>query len=185
MAGRPSKPVDLILLEGNKDHRTKAQLEYRKQAEQALYTGFTFKESKKVKDNPVAHATFRRLKKLFAKISFVDGLDEQMINRYCLETAEVEGLEKLLERMNEDVGKCEDEKDRIKLYDAIKGVLSTLHRKREMLLKLEDRLFLNPASRVKAVPKQPPREEKQGGLGAFMKRRAESNDRQGAGRGTD
>jgi len=181
MAGRPSKPVDLILLEGNKDHRTKAQLEQRKQAEQSLYTGFTFRESERVKNNPDAHAIFLRLRKLFKKISFVDGLDEQMINRYCLETAEVEGLEMMLDRMQSDLDECENFEDRLRLYDTIKGILATLHRKREMLLKLEDRLFLNPASRIRAIPKNPPKEEKQSGMAAFLKKRAESNDRQGAG----
>ena len=53
MAGRPSKPVQLIKLEGNKDRRTKAELEYREKFEKSLYTGTTFKESPAVKEDPV------------------------------------------------------------------------------------------------------------------------------------
>jgi len=146
MAGRPSKPVQLIKLEGNKDHRTKKELEFREKAEKALYTGTTFKESPAVKADPVAHREFLRLKKLYKKIQFVDGLDEQMINRYCLLVSQEQ---KLME--------AED--------------FQALHKTRELILKLEDRLFLNPVSRIKAIPKKPPEEEKESPMAEFMKRR--------------
>jgi hypothetical protein len=47
-----------------------------------------------------------------------------------------------------------------------------LHKTREMILKLEDRLFLNPVSRIKAIPKKPPEEEKESPMAQFLKRRA-------------
>jgi hypothetical protein len=147
MAGRPSKPVQLIKLEGNKDRRTKAELEFREKAERALYTGTTFKESPAVKADPVAHKEFLRLKKLYKNIQFVDGLDEQMINRYCLLISQEQ---KLME--SDD--------------------FLALHKTREMILKLEDRLFLNPVSRIKAIPKKPPEEEKESPMAQFLKRRA-------------
>jgi hypothetical protein len=146
MAGRPSKPVQLIKLEGNKDRRTKAELEFREKAEKALYTGTTFKESPAVKADPVAHREFLRLKKLYKKIQFVDGLDEQMINRYCLLVSQEQ---KLME--SDD--------------------FLALHKTREMILKLEDRLFLNPVSRIKAIPKKPPEEEKESPMAKFLQRR--------------
>jgi len=145
MAGRPSKPVQLIKLEG-KSHRTKAELEYREKAEKALYTGTTFKESPAVKADPIAHKEFQRLKRLYKKIQFVDGLDEQMINRYCLLISQEQKL------MQTDD-------------------FQALHKTREMILKLEDRLFLNPVSRIKAIPKQPPEEKKESPMAQFLKRR--------------
>jgi hypothetical protein len=38
---------------------------------------------------------------------------------------------------------------------------------KELLLKYEDRLFLNPASRIRSIPKKPPEEEKQSRFAAF------------------
>jgi hypothetical protein len=115
--------------------------------EKALYTGTTFKESPAVKADPVAHKEFLRLKKLYKNIEFVDGLDEQMINRYCLLISQEQ---KLME--SDD--------------------FLALHKTREMILKLEDRLFLNPVSRIKAIPKKPPEEEKESPMAQFLKRRA-------------
>ena len=145
MAGRPSKPVQLIKLEG-KSHRTKAELEHREKMEKALYTGTTFRESPAVRADPVAHREFLRLKKLYKNIQFVDGLDEQMINRYCLLISQER---KLME--SDD--------------------FLALHKTREMILKLEDRLFLNPVSRIKAIPKKPPEEEKESPMAKFLSRR--------------
>ena len=145
MAGRPSKPVQLIKLEG-KSHRTKAELEHREKMEKSLYTGTTFRESPAVKADPVAHREFLRLKKLYKNIQFVDGLDEQMINRYCLLISQEQ---KLME--SDD--------------------FLALHKTRDMLLKLEDRMFLNPAARIKSIPKKPPEEEKESPMAQFMKRR--------------
>src|SRR5690606_18966664 len=80
MAGRPGKPVQLIKLEGNKDRRTKAELEYREKFEKSLYTGMTFKESPAVKADPVAHKEFLRLKKLYKNIQYAQGLNDHLIN---------------------------------------------------------------------------------------------------------
>lgn len=171
MAGRPSKPVQLIKLEG-KSHRTKAELEHREKAEKALYTGTTFKESPAVKADPIAHKEFLRLKKLYKHIQYVDGLDEQIINRYCLLVSQEQALQKLVEHMNEDVENCQTFDHRLELYKAISGTVAKLTQVRNMLLKIEDRLFLNPTARVKAIPKQPPEEEKSSPMAEFLKRRA-------------
>jgi phage terminase small subunit len=160
MAGRGSKPVQLLKLEG-KSHRTKAELDHREKVEKSLYTGTSFKESPAVKSDPVAHKEFLRLKKLYKKIEYVDGLDEQIINRYCLMVSEVESLKELL-------GKTDDAKIIISLDKQI-------NKKRDMLLKLEDRLFLNPTARVKAIPKNPNEPEKKSAMAEFLARRVGSN----------
>jgi len=172
MAGRPSKPVQLIKLEGNKDHRTKAELEHREKAEKSLYTGTTFKESPAVKADPVAHREFLRLKKLYKSIQYVDGLDEQIINRYCMLISQEQALAKMMERMRQDIGEVEDVQDRLRIYESIAGVTDKTMKTREMLLKIEDRLFLNPTGRIKSIPKQPAEEPKQSAMAQFMQRRA-------------
>ncbi|OJF16695.1 MAG: hypothetical protein A6D91_11210 [Bacillaceae bacterium G1] len=160
----------MIKLEG-KSHRTKAELEFREKAEKSLYTGTTFKESPAVKADEVAHKEFKRLKKLYKNIQYVDGLDEQIINRYCLLISQEQALQKLVERMNEDVENCQSFEDRVELYKAISGTVARLTQIRNMLLKIEDRLFLNPTARVKAIPKKPPDEEKASPMAEFLKRR--------------
>lgn len=157
MAGRPSKPTQLIKLEG-KSHRTKKELEHREKAEKSLYTGINFKESPAVKSDPVAHKEFLRLKKLYKNIQYIDGLDEQIINRYCMLVSQENSIQEMINSV-----KYSNEK-----IDLFKEVNKT----RDMILKLEDRLFLNPTARVKAIPKNPPDEGKnKSPMSEFLKRR--------------
>ena len=159
--GRPSKPIELILLEG-KTHLTKKQIEARKKKESSLNSETPYQPNKKVKNSPIAFETFGKLQKLYKKIEYVDGLDENIINRYCLLTAEVDNMEILLEKMNDAVDKCETPEQMVSMYKSISGMGSNLNKSRDMLLKIEDRLFLNPTSRIKNVPKKqeaPPKTE--------------------------
>ena len=175
MAGRTSKPTELILLEG-KSHRTKAEIEYRKQAEETLYTGENFKETKQVKNNKVAHTEFLRLKRLYSKISFVDALDEQVINRYCLEISNQFRLEELLDKLEDKLDDADIEpKHLISLAKSISSILSNINKSKELLLKYEDRLFLNPAGRMRSIPKTPPKKEEKTGMAALLERKRLSN----------
>jgi phage terminase small subunit len=158
MAGRPAKPIDLLMMEGKK-HLTKAEIEARKDREQSLRSGTTFRANEKVRNNPVAMRIFRSLKRLYKNIDYVEGLDEAVINRYCLMTAEIDGLETLVSKMQDDIDECEEAADRVQLYKTISSSEITINRMRDMLLRIEDRLFLNPTSRVKNVP--PPKKEEE------------------------
>jgi len=173
MAGRPSKPTELLLFEG-KSHRTKKELENRKKVEQTLYTGETFKEQKQVKDNAIAHAEFLRLKRLYHKISYIDALDQQIINRYCLEISNQIRYQKLLDKLEI---KLDDENietsDLVQISKSISGVMGAIGKSNELLLKYEDRLFLNPSGRIKSVPKKVKEEKKQTGIEAFRQKLAE------------
>ena len=152
MSGRNSKPADLV-----DGHLSKDTIRFRKEMEQSVYTGKLFREHDRVKESPIAHAEFLRLKRLFKDIQYVDALDEQIINRYCLELAQVAPLEKLVNKMEEDVDECVEAKDRVALYKAISGTLQVLARKKVMLLTMEDRLYLNPTARMRSIPKSPPK----------------------------
>ncbi len=156
MAGRPSKPVQLIKLEG-KSHRTKAELEHREKMEKALYTGMDFKESPAVKLDPVAHKEFLRLKKLYKQIEYVDGLDEQIINRYCKLVSQEQSIQEM-------ISDAESNETKLELFKEI-------NKTRDMLLKLEDQLFLNPTARVKSIPKTPSDDKKESPMAEFLKRR--------------
>jgi phage terminase small subunit len=163
MAGRPSKPVQLIKLEGNKDRRTKAELEHREKFEKSLYTGTNFKESTAVKSDPVAHKEFLKLKKLYKKIQYVDGLDEQIINRYCLLVSQENNLQEIINA----------KKDKAVMDDLIEWY-KAINKTRDSLLKLEDRLFLNPTARIKAIPKKPEKTETSK-MSSFLQRRGVGN----------
>ena len=167
LSGRPGKPVGLLLLEGKK-HLTKEEIEDRKNQEAGLKSNSDFRPNKKVVQNKTAYAMFKKLKRLYKSIEYVEGLDENVINRYCLMTAEIDSLENLASKMEEDLDNCKEFSDRLQLYKAISGTEITINRIRDMLLKIEDRLFLNPTSRVKNVPhkdKEEPKESKWGKYG--------------------
>ncbi|WP_246628161.1 P27 family phage terminase small subunit [Paenibacillus oenotherae] len=61
--------------------------------------------------------------------------------------------------------------------DGILKIETAINKKMDMLLKMQDRLFLNPLAKVKNVPK-PKKEEKKSAMAQFMNRRA------GGGHGT-
>lgn len=169
-----AKPVSLLRLEG-KGHRTKAELDYRERGEKALKTGREFRMIPQVKADKIAHAEFTRLKRLFSKMEMelVEALDQQIINRYCLEVSHTFRLQEMLDRLTDDLDAAETVEDRLKIYPQIRSTNIAMSQNKELLLKYEDRLFLNPVSRIKAIPKTPPKEEKLGGIAGFMAKRAE------------
>lgn len=169
---RPSKPTALLVLEG-KARKTKAELEYRANGEKALRTGDLPRVTAQVKADPAAYAEFRRLRRLYAKIEFVDALDQQAINRYCME---VSNLSRMQQALNALIAGMEAEEDLIERARLAKKIIEgsvALRMHQELLIKYEDRLFLNPASRIRAVPKTPPKEKKREGIAAYMAQRAE------------
>jgi hypothetical protein len=73
--------------------------------------------------------------------------------------------------MRQDIDEVESVQERLIIYESIAGVTDKVMKTREMLLKLEDRMFLNPTARIKAIPKQPPEEKKESAMAEFLKRR--------------
>lgn len=153
MAGRPAKTIDWHISNGNRRHLTKEEIAQRQEHEESVKSGIkTFKASELVMKDTVALLMFKKLKKLFKNIEIIEGLDENIINRYCLLYSEAEALEKLLVNMNNDVEECDDYSERIQLYKAIAGTTASLKSIRDMMLKIEDRLLMNPTARIKNVP---------------------------------
>ena len=183
MPGRNAKPLQLIMSEGNKRHLTKKEINHREKHEQSLYTGTTFKESQQVKEDEIAHKEFLRLKKLYKHIEYVDGLDETVINRYCIMQSELHSLDKFIEQCHGDLVEAKQRlasKDIDFLaYLQVKGDIQNkileadraIMKKREMLIKLEDRLFLNPTSRIKSIPKAPKEDKAKSPMTAFLERK--------------
>lgn len=174
MAGRPSKPVQLIKLEGNKDRRTKAELDHREEMEKKMRTGTLFKEEPATKADPVAHKEFLRLKKLYKEIEFVEGLDQATINRYCQLKGQEHFLQELYVEVKRAIDAAKQVAKKMALYEDMKDIITKQNQVRDKMLKLEDRLFLNPVARMRSIPKKPPEEEKKSPMAEFLKRRGGS-----------
>lgn len=164
MAGRPPKPFTVISSE-KKSHRTKAELAQRKNEEQALLTGQKLKESKEVRENPVAHKEFKRVLKLLEAIQKNDAIYEQSINRYCMLVAECAEINERRVEMWNNVKTLEEHKSEFddvkKYFDLLisfqKNGLALdkqLQAKRSMLLSLEKENAMTIASALRSIPKK-------------------------------
>jgi hypothetical protein len=179
---RPSIPIELV-----KGHRTKAEIETRKEAEKALLTGTPLKEWDNTKNNKIAHKEFLRIKKLLQAINKDDGLHESVINRYCLIIAECNDFEEKREKFYKNISELEVDKD--KLIESEEISLSTYYKmkynmqktiidldkqvqaKRKMLLDIEKENIMTIASALRSIPKKPDKEDKPSGVAAFMSKR--------------
>lgn len=171
---RPSKPAKVIEYE-KKSHRTKAELQKRKQEEQKLLTGKKMKERKEVKGNKAAHAEFLRIKKLMEAIQKNDALYEAVINRYALICAECLDFEEKRESFFRSVEELREEKDNLlnnkdmtlpqyfKLLNELQHKMIDLDRqvqaKRKMLLDLEKENAMTIAAALRNIPKKDSTEE--------------------------
>jgi phage terminase small subunit len=159
MAGRHAKPIELLLQEGKK-HLAKDEIAERKAKENSLKSHIAkYRPSNSVMQSPAAILMFKKLKKLYKDIEYVEALDENIINRYCLLIAQAEDIEFRTTRLNQLVNESENIEKTIEYYKLIAGFEITLYKINDMILKLEDRLFLNPVSRIKNVPKKPKQKE--------------------------
>lgn len=166
--GRPAKSTALIEIEG-KSHRTKAELEARKKAEEELTSGVKLKEFREVKNNPIAHKEFKRLAILFGKIKNNDDLHAGPINRYCMLKAECNAFEEQQEKIQEQFNKLYeldgeyDQIEIIKLQSELTGQLLSIDRqlqnKRKMMLDIEKENLMTMASALRSIPKKIVEEE--------------------------
>lgn len=160
---RPSKPLALV-----KGHRTQAEKEIRKQAEESLLTGRAMAEWKTVKDDAIAHRHFLRISKLFKTIDKNDALHESVINRYCSILAECERFGEEDLRLRLLIDKLDDNQDRMEFVDYVKALMelnkqiqknaSLLQTKRKMLLDIEKENIMTIASQLRSIPKKPTEE---------------------------
>lgn len=154
---RPSKPTKVITME-KKSHRTKRELAERKAKEAATLSGSPMKEFAETKEDPVAHKTYRNIKKMFKAIEKDDALYSNTVNRYCMISAEVERLQSdraKTEKMIEDSeGNCEP-KDFIEMMKLLMSIDRELKNKRQQLFSIEKESCMTIASALRSIPKKP------------------------------
>lgn len=170
MAGRPPKPIQLIKIEG-KSHRTKAEIETREAAESQLLTGKKMKVWPEVRENNFAKKEFSRIKQLLEIIGHNDALHEAVINRYCLLTAECKELSAQRDLFTKTLREAETPPEHaeikwmeyMKMLTNIQGQIlgcdKILMGKRKMLLEIERESVMTILAALRAIPKQPPKEE--------------------------
>lgn len=172
--GRNAQPVELLMAKGKK-HLTKAEIEQRKNNEIKVGNSKLTCPSY-VKNDSIAYKKWKEIIKIYKDIDFVSSGDVGLLSRYCMTFSEYEDLLRKREKVNVleyDFEEIEMTKEILseelsikKLNNLIKkidfliatdGVISIdkqIDKKSDMLIKMEDRLFLNPLAKVKNVPKQ-------------------------------
>ncbi|EHM37857.1 P27 family phage terminase small subunit [Anaeroglobus geminatus] len=177
MAGRPAKPIELHLLNGNKRHLTKVEIEQRKKSEVQLG------EHKLVcppyvRHDKNAYKKWKEIAKLYKDIDFVSSADVGLMARYCMAFSEYINLtehRKVCATIRVDTENGEDTdmlevlaakypvKTAAKMFEKIEYVFSlsgvlavdkALNAKMTTLVQMEDRLFLNPLAKIRNVPKK-------------------------------
>lgn len=165
MAGRPPKSAAVLQLEGI-THKTRQELDLRRQQEEAMLTGEAMKENKYVRENQSAHNVFLRLRALLRKVGKDDAIYEMSVNRYALLTAECEESQARRERLEAVIERLHDREDEYEKYsDYIKDVLAAekqisavdqaLTKKRDQLLAIEKESLLTVASALRNIQKKP------------------------------
>ncbi len=156
--GRNAKPIELHMADGNPNRLTKAEIQRRKNAQIKL-SNKTIKASEAVMVDERALREFKKLKKLYKEIEFIASLDEHIINQYCLSVSELDDLVSALD-IARDLMKSNNSEERKEGLSMFMAVDVEVRMKRQEIVRLSDRLYLNPVARTKNVPKQD-KEEKQ------------------------
>lgn len=199
MSGRRAKPIGLHLAEGNPSHLTKEEIEARKAGEVKLGEQDLAKlrkpsfVSKDKAANKIWNELIKEYKSAAAQgVELLTSSDIGVLALYCKTFSEYERLiaayqkiaeieidSKIFEKLIGQAEVAMEAEAKAMLYlsqlaslDGILKVETAINKKMDMLLKLQDRLFLNPLAKVKNVPKpakEPPKKSK---MASFMERRA-------------
>ncbi len=186
--GRNAQPIELIRAKGKK-HLTKAEIDERKNNEIKVGSNKLICPSY-VKNNAIAYKKWKEIIKIYKDIDFVSSGDVGLLSRYCMTFSEYENLLKIRETMNVLEFNSDESEDTIEIlsgeYNAkkinnlinkINYLLSTdglltletaINKKMDMLIKMEDRLFLNPLAKIKNIPRKPKDEAPKNKFGKFV-----------------
>lgn len=143
--GRNAQPIEIIKGKGRSNHLTKAEIERRKAAEIKLGEKDLEKLNPPdfIKNNVTAYKYWKQHIKEYKEaakegIEILTSADIGQLALYCRTFSEYESL---INFSKDDL----DISDYLKLETAI-------NKKMDMLIKMQDRLFLNPLARIKNVP---------------------------------
>ncbi len=148
MSGRPPKPIEFSVID-NKSRYTKEEINRRFELEKEMQIGtYDFKPTHKILNNQTALKKWKELIALYKNFKFVTTIDTDLLEEYCITHSE---YYELLDCKTELETKIDD---KIKLHHATNELKIDyrINKKLEVLIKLQDRLFLSPVSRIKSIP---------------------------------
>lgn len=186
--GRNGQPIDILTASGKK-HLTKAEIQQRKDSEIKLGAS-RLKCPDYVKADPVALKKWRELTKDYYKaaadggVDLVKSSDTGILAMYCKTFSEYQELLNAYQRvgnihydcseLDDYIDGAEDFNYKIKKQlrdlfsiNAILTIETAINKKMDMLIKMQDRLFLNPLAKVKNVPQKPKESKAPSKFGRF------------------
>ena len=125
--GRPSKPAELLKSEG-KSHRTKQELAFRKQQEEATLTGKKLEEPRAIKDLKIAHATFLKTRRLLDAINKNDELYSAATCRYCTNTQKLADAEESIQVLKTELEELRESRSDYAGRQDYPGLLPDAHK---------------------------------------------------------
>ena len=181
-----------MLLRDGKKHLTKAEIEARRKSE-LQFGGHTLKCPDFVKSDKVALKKWKEVTTLYKDFDFVGSGDTGLLARYCKSFSEYQDLLDSYQRIKEIHYDCKeldafldaevpgDDGESMKLFsykvkkqlrdmisvNALLAIETTVNKKMDALVKMEDRLFLNPLAKLKSIPKKEKEEEPKSKWAAF------------------
>ena len=161
--GRNAQPIDILRKTARK-HLTKAEIEARKSAEVKTGTS-SLRCPDYVKNDVNAFKRWKEIIKIYKDSDFVSSGDVGFLGRYCMTHSEYIRLmdnRKHLEALEADWSRYggilpEDFSFRIDQILKLSPLLqleTAINKKMDLLIKMEDRSFLNPLAKVKNIPKK-------------------------------
>ncbi len=176
--GRNAKPIELLQAEGRK-HLTKQEIENRKESE-IHFGDHKLKCPEFVKNDLEAYRKWKEITRLYKGVDFVSSGDAGLLSRYCKSFSEYQDLLASYQRIKEihydmkeldealDSSYMDDENQEKRCFsykvkkqlrdmisvNALLSIEAAINKKMDILIKMEDRLFLNPLSKVKSIPKE-------------------------------
>jgi phage terminase small subunit len=171
MAGRRGQPIDILVAKGKK-HLTNEEKKRRKEGEIKIGKS-KFACPDFVLKDPIALEKWQEIMELYKGADFVSSGDTGHLARYCKTFSEYLKLLDRMDRIKDISENSDDTEDYIndsdefdykikkQLIDMVStdGVLrieTAINKKQDLLIKMEDRMFLNPLSKVRNVPKEEP-----------------------------
>lgn len=160
---------------GNPSHLTKAEISARKKSE--IKTGDNSLECPGyLKKDFEALEKWKEILIVYKDVDFVSSGDVGLLARYCMTHSEYIDLLNRRLRIDDISNDCDDAENYIKNQEdfnyilknkildamstsAVLGIDTAINKKMDMLIKMEDRLFLNPLAKIKNVPKEVKEEE--------------------------
>lgn len=189
--GRNAKPVALHVAEGNPNRLTKEQIASRQETEIKLGQNEISKLRPPmfIKNDEVALKHWKQHIKEYKSaaeqgVELLTSSDVGMLALYCKTYSEYErllkayqsidqiafdniDLEQYLEESEEFDYKVKQQLRKMVAVDGLLRIETAINKKMDMLIKMQDRLFLNPLAKVKNIPKPKKEEKKVSKFGKF------------------